>query len=141
MADKLLKLIIVVLFISFRPVLSVEEPNSEGKLSYRVFMIKIFSGNFSSRRKNAFLLLGREPRANGLDMCVSVKKIDVNFCSGKKKRGRIFSFFNIFSFKGENVEVGFAQVSVLDNKFWIHMITNLTLRAKIVLAITCSLQG
>lgn len=31
-----------------------------------------------------FLLLGREPRANGLDMCVSVKKIDVNFCSGKK---------------------------------------------------------
>lgn len=141
MADKLLKLIIVVLFISFRPVSSVEEPNSEGKLSYRVFMIKIFSGNFSSRRKNAFLLLGREPRANGLDMCVSVKKIDVNFCSGKKKRGRIFSFFNIFSFKGENVEVGFAQVSVLDNKFWIHMITNLTLRAKIFLAITCSLQG
>lgn len=141
MADKLLKLIIVVLFISFRPVSSVEEPNSEGKLSYRVFMIRIFSGNFSSRRKNAFLLLGREPRANGLDMCVSVKKIDVNFCSGKKKRGRIFSFFNIFSFKGENVEVGFAQVSVLDNRFWIHMITNLTLRAKIVLAITCSLQG
>lgn len=141
MADKLLKLIIVVLFISFRPVSSVEEPNSEGKLSYRVFMIKIFSGNFSSRRKNAFLLLGREPRANGLDMCVSVKKIDVNFCSGKKKRGRIFSFFNIFSFKGENVEVGFAQVSVLEKKFWIHMITNLTLRAKIVLAITCSLQG
>lgn len=141
MADKLLKLIIVVLFISFRPVSSVKEPNSEGKLSYRVFMIKIFSGNFSSRRKNAFLLLGREPRANGLDICVSVKKIDVNFCSGKKKRGRIFSFFNIFSFKGENVEVGFAQVSVLDNKFWIHMITNLTLRAKIVLAITCSLQG
>ena len=141
MADKLLKLIIVVLFISFRPVSSVEEPNSEGKLSYRVFMIKIFSGNFSSRRKNAFLLLGREPRANGLDICVSVKKIDVNFCSGKKKRGRIFSFFNIFSFKGENVEVGFAQVSVLEKKFWIHMITNLTLRAKIVLAITCSLQG
>lgn len=141
MADKLLKLIIVVLFISFRPVSSVEEPNSEGKLSCRVFMVKIFSGNFSSRRKNAFLLLGREPRANGLDMCVSVKKIDVNFCSGKKKRGRIFSFFNIFSFKGENVEVGFAQVSVLDNRFWIHMITNLTLRAKIVLAITCSLQG
>ena len=141
MADKLLKLIIVVLFISFRPVSSVEEPNSEGKLSYRVFMIKIFSGNFSSRRKNAFLLLGCEPRANGLDMCVSVKKIDVNFCSRKKKRGRIFSFFNIFSFKGENVEVGFAQVSVLDNRFWIHMITNLTLRAKIVLAITCSLQG
>lgn len=141
MADKLLKLIIVVLFISFRPVSSIEEPNSEGKLSYRVFMIKIFSGNFSARRKNAFLLLGCEPRANGLDMCVSVKKIDVNFCSGKKKRGRIFSFFNIFSFKGENVEVGFSQVSVLDNRFWIHMITNLTLRAKIVLAITCSLQG
>lgn len=86
------------------------------------------------------MLLGREPRANGLDMCVSVKKIDVNFCSGKK-RVRIFSFFNIFSFKGENVEVGFSQVSVLDNRFWIHMITNLTLRAKIVLAITCSLQG
>ena len=38
----------------------------------------------------------------------------------EKKRGRIFSFFNIFSFKGENVEVGFAQVSVLDNRFWIH---------------------
>ena len=59
----------------------------------------------------------------------------------EKKRVRIFSFFNIFSFKGENVEVGFAQVSVSDNRFWIHMITNLTLRAKIVLAITCSLKG
>ena len=59
----------------------------------------------------------------------------------EKERGRIFSFFNIFYFKGEDVEVGFAQVSVLDNRFWIHMITNLTLRAKIVLAITCSLQG
>ena len=58
MADKLLKLIIVVLFISFRPVSSVEEPNSEGKLSYRVFMINIFSGNFSSRRKKCIFAAG-----------------------------------------------------------------------------------
>ena len=96
MADKLLKLIIVVLFISFRPVSSDEEPNSEGKLSYRIFMIKFFSGNFSSRRKNAFFLLGRELRANGLDMCVSVKKIDVNFCSGKKTRQNFFLLQRIF---------------------------------------------
>ena len=101
MADKLLKLIIVVLFISFRPVSSVEEPNSEGKLSYRVFMIKIFSGNFSSRRKNAFLLLGCEPRANGLDMCVSVKKIDVNFCSGKKNAKEFFPSSTYFLLKGK----------------------------------------
>lgn len=102
MADKLLKLIIVVLFISFRPVSSVEEPNSEGKLSYCVFMIKIFSGNFSSRRKNAFLLLGCEPRANGLDMCVSVKKIDVNFCRGKKKNAdEFFPSSTYFLLKGK----------------------------------------
>ena len=96
MADKLLKLIIVVLFISFRPVSSVEEPNSEGKLSYRVFMKKFFRAIFPLGEKNAFLLLGREPRANGLDMCVLVKKIDVNFCSGKKTRKNFFLLQHIF---------------------------------------------
>lgn len=66
----MLKLIIVVLFISFRPVSSDEEPNSEGKLFNRVFMINFLGGNFPFRRKNEFLLLGREPRTKMDWTCV-----------------------------------------------------------------------
>ena len=47
----MLKLIIVVLFISFRPVSSDEEPNSEGKLFNRVFMINFLGGQFSLSQK------------------------------------------------------------------------------------------